>query len=64
MPLSATVLAASVKAKLLANDDSKAVDNAALDALCQAVSEAVVEHLTTAAVVVIAPPGGGAGVIT
>jgi hypothetical protein len=54
--LSASVLSALAKAKLLANDDAQAVDCAALDALCTAFAEAVVEHVIAVGVVTI-PPG-------
>ena len=53
MALSSTVLAGLVRAKLLADADAHAVDNVALTALCKAVAEAVVEHVTAAAVVTV-----------
>lgn len=56
MALSASVLSALAKTKLLANDDAQAVDCAALDALCAAFAEAVVEHIVAVGVVTI-PPG-------
>lgn len=37
-------------------NDAQAIDNAALTALCDAIAEACVEHITAAAVVTI-PPG-------
>lgn len=55
MALSASVLSALAKSKLLANEDAQAVDCEALDALCAAFAEAVVEHVVAAGVVTIAP---------
>lgn len=55
MALSASVLSALAKSKLLANEDAQAVDCEALDALCTAIAEAVVEHVVAAGVVTIAP---------
>lgn len=67
MALSATTLATAIKSKLLADEDSMAVDNAALTALCKAVAEATVDHITSSAV--IAPGAAttcpaGAGTVT
>jgi hypothetical protein len=63
MALSDTVLAAAIKAALLADSDSCAQDNDALTALCSAIASAVVTHITTLGTVVpgtlTAPPGGG-----
>jgi hypothetical protein len=63
MALSATVLSAAMRAKLLAAPDVSAVDDEGLTAMCDALAEAVVEHVTAAAVVLpvllVAPPGGG-----
>ncbi len=55
MALSPTILASLLKSKLLADGDSAAVDNPALEALCKAVAEACVEHIIAAAVVTVAP---------
>ncbi len=60
MPLNPTTLSASLKTLLLANTDSKAIDNAALKALCDCIAEAVVTHITTQAVVVGTSVSGGA----
>lgn len=56
MALSATDLATDIKAKLLADPNSMAVDNAALTALCKAVAEATVDHIVDNAVI----PAGAA----
>lgn len=72
MALSSSALASLMKAELLARPASKATDNAALTAMCEALATAVVTHITTAAVVpalglVSAAPGSpvtGAAVIT
>ena len=64
MALSASVLSAAMRAKLLADEDTQAVDNAALTALCDAIAEACVEHITAAAVVntiTACPAGAGTG---
>lgn len=61
MALSAPVLSAAIRAKLVAR--SWAEDNAALTAFCDDIADAVVTHITTTAVVLplllVAPPGGG-----
>lgn len=49
MALNATTLAAAIKAKLLA--DCGAVDDTPLDEFCDAIAEAVVDHITANAVV-------------
>jgi hypothetical protein len=63
MALSASTLSALMRAKLLAAPDTNATDGEALTAMCDALAEAVVEHVTAAAVVVptllVAPLGGG-----
>jgi len=72
MALSAAVLGPLIKAELLARPASKATDNAALTAMCEAIAAAVVTHITTAAVVpslglISGTPGApvtGAAVIT
>jgi len=46
MALSTSTLSAAIKAGLLANSQSQAVDNAALQALCDEVAAAVVNHIT------------------
>lgn len=57
MALNASTLGALIKSKLLADAaNSKAVDNAALTALCTCIAQACVEHIVAAAVVTI-PPG-------
>lgn len=56
MALSATVLSGLVRAKVLANPDVQGVDGDALTGLCDAIAQAVVEHVVAAAVVTI-PPG-------
>ncbi len=63
MPLDASRLSTAFRARLIANGDSHAVDNAALTALCDELAAAVVDELTANAVVLplllVAPPGGG-----
>jgi len=56
MALSASVLSAAIRAGLLGNGDSAAVDNDALTALCDEIAGAVVAHVIANAVVTI-PPG-------
>ena len=56
MPLNPTALSALIKSKRLAALGAAAVDNAAMVADCNAIAEAVVEHVTAAAVVTT-PPG-------
>jgi hypothetical protein len=56
MALNASTLGALIKSKLLADANSKAVNNAALTALCNCIAQACVEHIVAAAVVTI-PPG-------
>lgn len=56
MALSASVLSAAIRAGLLGNGDSQAVDGAQLTALCDEIAGAVVAHIVAAAVVTI-PPG-------
>jgi hypothetical protein len=55
MALSAPTLSGLIKAGLLGNGDSAAVDNDALQALCDEVAAAVVTHIVAAAVVTVAP---------
>ena len=62
MALSASVLAAAIKANLLADPNTLAQDNASLNAVCNAIATAVVAHIVSAGVVNAvgtAPPGGG-----
>lgn len=58
MPLSAPVLSLAIKQGLLAAPATQAQDNAALTALCDAIAQAVVMHITTNAVVTVAGPTG------
>jgi len=53
MALSPSVLSAAIKAGLLGNGDSAAVDNDALTALCDEIAAAVVTHITSSAVVTV-----------
>lgn len=70
MALSSTVLSAAMRAAMLADPDVGAVDGPALTALCDAIAETVVAHITANAVVLpgtFSNSGGpvvGAGVIT
>jgi len=68
MALSQSALAADIKANLLADEASQAQDNAALEALCQAIAKAVVERIVADAVVLptalLAPPGTAGGPVT
>jgi len=72
MALNATTLGDAIKAALLADAETGAIDNAALTKTCTAIASAVVSHITTSAVVLpallVAPPGGGpvtgTGVVT
>lgn len=63
MALSASVLSAAMRAAMLADPDIGAVDDTGLTAMCDAIANAVVSHVTSAAVVLplllVAPPGGG-----
>jgi hypothetical protein len=52
--LSASVLSSAIRAGLLGNPDSQAVDNDALTALCDEIAGAVVAHVTANAVVTVA----------
>jgi hypothetical protein len=55
--LSASVLSAAMRAAFLADAaNTKAVDGPALTALCNVISNAVVNHIVAAAVVTV-PPG-------
>lgn len=45
-----------MRAALLANADTRAVDNTALTAMCDCIADTVVAHIVAAAVVTI-PPG-------
>lgn len=57
MALSASILSALIKTKRLALlDPSQIVNNAALTADCDAIAQAVVQHIQAAAVVTV-PPG-------
>jgi hypothetical protein len=53
MPLTGSnaVLSATLRAGLLGNEDSAAVDNAALTALCDVIAEKVLAHIVANAVV-------------
>jgi hypothetical protein len=66
--LNATALAAAMKTALLADPKTAAIANDALDAVCAAIAQAVVTHITTSAVVLpllmIAPPGMAGGPVT
>lgn len=70
--LDATRLGAAIRTALLADADTKAQDNDALTAVCNAIATAVLTEITTNAVVLplllVAPPGGGpvtgTGVVT
>ncbi len=72
MPLtgSAPVLSAALRAGLLGNADSLAVDNAALTALCDVIAAQVLAHIVANAVLVVpatgivAPPGVAGGPCT
>jgi hypothetical protein len=68
MPLTGSnaVLSAALRAGLLGNGDSLAVDNAALTALCDVIAEQVLAHIVANAVLVvpatgILAPSGAAG---
>jgi hypothetical protein len=54
MPLTGTdaVLSASLRAALLANTATKALDNAALTAFCDVISATVIAHILANAIVV------------
>ncbi len=68
MALSASTLATLMRSKLLADASTQAQDNAALTAMCDAIAEAVVEHVVAAGVVLptalLAPPGTLGGPVT
>jgi hypothetical protein len=72
MALSSSALSALIRSKLLADPATGIVDNAALAPFCDAIAQAVIEHVTAAAVVMptllVAPSGGGpvtgTGVVT
>ena len=64
MPLNATRLGAAIKSLMLADAaNTKAQDNAALTAVCNAIASAVIAEITANAMVfpllLVAPPGGG-----
>lgn len=63
MALNAATLSAAIKAALLADPGTGALNNAALTKTCDAIASAVVTHITANAVVLplllVAPPGGG-----
>lgn len=63
MALSASRLSAAIRAGLLANSNSHAVNNAQLTALCDEIAAAVLAEITANAVVIptllVAPPSGG-----
>lgn len=67
MALNATTLSAAMRAAMLATPAIGAIDGPALTALCDAISGAVVTHVTGAGVVLpgtfVAPPGAGGGPI-
>lgn len=56
MPLSASVLAASLKTAFLADPDTLAVEGDPLDSLCKVIADVVVAHVIANAVVTV-PPG-------
>jgi hypothetical protein len=69
--LVSATLSALIRAKrLAANPALEAIDGAALTADCDAIAQAVVEHVVAAASVavpalgLIAPPGAGGGPVT
>jgi hypothetical protein len=67
MALSGSVLSAALRSALLANTNARAVDNAALTALCDCIADTVVAHITSAAVVNplgLIAPGGSGGPVT
>jgi len=63
MPLNPTRLATAIKAALLADPDTQAQNNDALQAMCTAIAAAVITEITGNATVLpallVAPPGGG-----
>jgi hypothetical protein len=62
MALSAPVLSAAIRANLLADAGTGALNNAALTKVCDAIAAAVVAHITAAGVVnVVTACGAGAG---
>ncbi len=67
MALNATTLGAAIRSAILSKGEG-ITDNAATTALCDAIAEAVVAHITANAVVpalgLIAPPGTGGGPVT
>lgn len=68
MALNASTLAGLIKSKRLAALGASGVDNAAMTADCNAIAQAVVEHLLADAVVnplgLFAPPGTAGGPVT
>lgn len=63
MPLSASRLSAAIKAALISNPDTGAIEGDATTAFCDVIAQAVVAEITANAAVVptllVAPPGGG-----
>ncbi len=65
MPLSTSTLSASIRSKVLAKGTTGARDTSEFTDLCDAIAQAVVEHITGAGLVTVnplglaAPPGGG-----
>lgn len=53
--MSASVLSSAIRAGLLGNPDSQAVDNDALTALCDVIAGEVVAHIVANAIVTVAP---------
>lgn len=63
MPLNQSRLSAAIRANLLADEDSKVVDNEALTTFCNAVASAIITEITANAVVIsvsfVTGPSGG-----
>jgi hypothetical protein len=64
MALNAPALAALIQAKIIANPAVGGIPGPGLDGLCNAIAQAVVEHITSSAsltVVTACPAGAGTG---
>jgi len=65
MALSASVLSAAIRTRMLADPDIGAIDGTGLTAMCDAIANSVVEHIVSAAIVsgnivgAGGPPPGG-----
>lgn len=63
MPLVASRLSAAIKAALIANPDTGAIEGDATTAFCDAIAQAVIAEITANALVaptlLVAPSGGG-----